>query len=253
MHDLNGKKVLITGASTGIGAATARAFAAAGCSVAIHYNASREAAEAVAADVRKAGVPAHLVQGDVRDSGAARRVVDEGARLLGGLDVLINNAGGLVKRVPIAEIDDAIYDEIVNLNVRSLVMACAAGVPHLRKAKGGAIVNVSSIAARHGGGPGAALYASAKGFVSTFTRGIARELAPEGIRVNAVSPGVITTPFHERYSTPQMLEAMRQTIPMQRLGTAEECAGTFLYLASGQLSGYVTGQIVEVNGGQLMP
>jgi len=153
----------------------------------------------------------------------------------------------------VAEIDDAIFDEIVDLNSRSLVIACAAGVPHLRKAGGGSIVNVTSIAARHGGGPGAALYASAKAFVSTFTRGLARELAPDKIRVNAISPGVITTPFHERYSTPQMLEAMRQTIPMARLGTAEECAGTFVYLASGAMSGYVTGQIIEVNGGQLMP
>jgi len=253
MHDLKGKKVLITGASTGIGAAAARAFAAAGCRLAIHYNASRDAAEAVAADVRKAGVEAHLLQGDVRDSATVRRVVDGAANALGGLDVLINNAGGLVKRVPVAEIDDAIFDEIVDLNTRSLVIACAAAVPHLRKAKGGSIINVTSIAARHGGGPGAALYASSKGFVSTFTRGIARELAPDNIRVNAVSPGVITTPFHERYSTPQMLETMRLTIPMARLGTAEECAGTFVYLASDAMSGYITGQVIEVNGGQLMP
>jgi len=253
MHDLKGKKVLITGASTGIGAAAARAFAAAGCRLAIHYNASRDAAEAVAADVRKAGAEAHLLQGDVRDSATVRRVVEGAASALGGLDVLINNAGGLVKRVPVAEIDDAIFDEIVDLNTRSLVIACAAAVPHLRKAKGGSIINVTSIAARHGGGPGAALYASSKGFVSTFTRGLARELAPDNIRVNAVSPGVITTPFHERYSTPQMLETMRQTIPMARLGTAEECAGTFVYLASDAMSGYITGQVIEVNGGQLMP
>ena len=251
--DLAGKRVLITGASTGIGAAAARAFAAAGSRVVVHYNASRDAAEAVAADIRRGGGEAHLVQGDVKDSATVRRVVADGARALGGLDVLINNAGGLVKRVPVGDIDDAIYDEIVDLNVRSLVMATAAGVPHLRKSGRGSIINVTSIAARHGGGPGAALYASAKGFVSTFTRGIARELAPEGIRVNAVSPGVITTPFHERYSTPQMLETMRGTIPMARLGSAEECAGTFLYLASDALAGYVTGQVVEVNGGQLMP
>ena len=251
--DLVNKRVIVTGASTGIGAAAARAFAAAGCRVAIHYNASREAAEEVATAVRAAGREAHLLQGDLRDSGVVRRVIEDGARALGGLDILVNNAGGLVKRVPVADIDDGIFDEIVDLNVRSLVTACAAGVPHLRKADGGAIINVTSIAARHGGGPGAALYASAKGFVSTFTRGIARELAPDRIRVNAVSPGVITTPFHERYSTPQMLETMRQTIPMARLGSAEECAGTFLYLASEALSGYVTGQVVEVNGGQLMP
>src|SRR5687768_2166967 len=251
--DLQGKRVLVTGASTGIGAAAAAAFAAAGSRVAVHYNASEAEAKKVAAKIALDGGEAHLVRGDVRKSSNARRVVDEAADKLGGLDILVNNAGGLVKRVPVAEIDDAIFDEIVNLNVRSLVSACSAAVPHMRRAKRGNIINVTSIAARVGGGPGAALYASSKAFVSTFTRGLARELAGENIRVNGVSPGVIKTPFHERYSTPQLLETMRGTVPMARLGEADECAGTFLYLASDALSGYVTGQIVEVNGGQLMP
>jgi 3-oxoacyl-[acyl-carrier protein] reductase len=251
--DLEGKRVLVTGASTGIGAAAAQAFATSGSRVVVHYNASRDAAEAVAAKIRGTGGEAHLVKGDVRTGAAARRIVEEAAERLGGLDILVNNAGGLVKRVPVAEIDDAIFEEIMNLNVRSMVAACSAAVPHMRKAKRGNIINVTSIAARHGGGPGAALYASSKGFVSTFTRGLARELAGENIRVNAVSPGVIQTPFHERYSTPQMLESMRATVPMGRLGLADECSGTFIYLASDALSGYVTGQIVEVNGGQLMP
>lgn len=103
------------------------------------------------------------------------------------------------------------------------------------------------------GGTGASLYAGSKGFISTITRGLAKELAKDHIRVNAVAPGVITTPFHERFSTPQMLEGFKATIPMNRLGTAQECAGAFLYLASEQMSGYVTGQIIEVNGGQYMP
>jgi 3-oxoacyl-[acyl-carrier protein] reductase len=251
--DLAGKRVLITGASTGIGAAAAQAFAAVGCRVAVHYNASRDKAEAVAATIRAAGGEAHLVHGDVRSSAVVRGIVEDAAAKLGGLDILVNNAGGLVRRVPVAEIDDAIFDEIVDLNVRSVVAACSAAVPHMRKAGHGNIINVTSIAGRNGGGPGAALYASSKGFVSTFTHGLARELAGDRIRVNAVSPGVITTPFHERYSTPQLLESMRASVPMGRLGTAEECAGTFVYLASDALSGYVTGQIVEVNGGQLMP
>jgi 3-oxoacyl-[acyl-carrier protein] reductase len=251
--DLAGKRVLVTGASTGIGAAAAKAFAHAGCRVAIHYHASRDAAEGVASAIRNDGGTAHLVSGDVRTSAATRRIVDQAAEALGGLDIVVNNAGGLVRRVPVADIDDATFDEIVNLNVRSMVAGCSAAVPHLRKAGGGAIINVTSIAARVGGGPGAALYASAKAFVSTFTRGLARELAGDRIRVNAVSPGVILTPFHERYSTPQMLETFRQSIPMGRLGSAEECAGTFVFLASEALSGYVTGQVIEVNGGQLMP
>lgn len=251
--DLAGKSVLITGASTGIGAAAARAFARAGCRVAIHYNASLNRAEEVAADVRFAGAEAFIVGGDLRSSTKAREVVAATAGHFGSLDILVNNAGGLVQRRPVTEIDDAFFDEVINLNVRSLVAASAAAVPHMRRAGRGSIVNVTSIAARNGGGAGSVMYASAKGFVSTFTRGLAKELVRDGIRVNAVSPGVITTPFHERYSTPAMLEGFRASIPMERLGTADECAGAFLYLASDALSGFVTGQILEVNGGQLMP
>jgi 3-oxoacyl-[acyl-carrier protein] reductase len=251
--DLAGKSVLITGASTGIGAAAARAFARAGCRVAIHYNASLNRAEEVAADVRFAGAEAFLVGGDLRSSTKAREVVNAAAKHFGTLDILVNNAGGLVARVPIAEIDDRFFDEVIDLNVRSLVACCSAAVPHMRRGGGGSIVNVTSVAARTGGGPGSSMYASAKGFVSTFTRGLAKELVKDNIRVNAVSPGVIVTPFHERYSTPAMLEAFKATIPMNRLGTADECAGSFLYLASDALSGFVTGQILEVNGGQVMP
>ena len=251
--DLAGKSVLVTGASTGIGAAAARAFASAGCRVAIHYNASLNRAEEVAADVRFAGAQAFLVGGDLTSSAKARDVVNAAAEHFGGLDILVNNAGGLVARVPIAEVDDEVFDAVIDLNVRSLVTCCSAAVPHMRRAGHGNIVNVTSIAARSGGGNGAALYASAKGFVSTFTHGLAKELVKDHIRVNAVSPGVIVTPFHERYSTPAMLEAFKASIPMNRLGAPEECAGAFLYLASDALSGFVTGQILEVNGGQVMP
>lgn len=251
--DLEGKAVLITGASTGIGAAAARAFAGCGARVAIHYNASEAEAQSVAQDVRAAGAEAALVRGDVTAEADVERVVAETRAAFGRIDVLVNNAGGMLGRIRIEDYTIAHIDRVLALNVTQVALFMRAVVPGMREQKWGNVINVSSIAARNGGGGGAILYAAAKGFVSTATRGWAKEVVGDGIRVNAVSPGVITTPFHERYSTAAQLEAMRATVPMNRLGAADECAGTFLYLASDALSGYVTGQVIEVNGGQYMP
>jgi 3-oxoacyl-[acyl-carrier protein] reductase len=171
----------------------------------------------------------------------------------GRLDGLINNAGSVVGRVPFAESTDEQYEALINLNIRPVVAASRAVIPHFRKEGGGVIINTSSIAARHGGGPGAILYGATKGFVSTFTRGLAKELVSDRIRVNAVAPGVILTPLHERFTSAEQMRAMTATIPMGRPGSAEECVGAYLYLASESLSSYVTGQVLEVNGGQLMP
>ena len=250
--DLAGKVVLITGASTGIGAAAAVAFGHNKARVAIHYNASENPARQVAEEVRAAGGEAFLVQADVTEPEAAARVVSETVGHFGRLDVLVNNAGGLVSRTPIKEYTDEYVAAVLALNVEQVVRFVREGVSHMR-VHGGSVINVSSIAARHGGGPGSVIYAAAKGFISVATRGWAKELVKDGIRVNAVSPGVIMTPFHERYSTPEQLAAMQATIPMDRLGTPEDCIGAFLYLASDRLSGYVTGQVMEVNGGQYMP
>lgn len=250
--DLAGKRVLITGASTGIGASLARAFAAQGATVAAHYNSSKAEAEALAREISDAGGAVHLVQADFSRSDEIRRAVEEAATALGGLDGLINNAGGLLKRVRLEDAADADYDAIMDLNARSVFAASKAAIPHLAK-DGGFIINTTSVAARTGGGPGATFYASAKAFVSNLTRGMAKELVGKRIRVNAVAPGVITTPFHERYSTPEMLDAMLKTIPQGRLGVADDCVGAYLFLASEMLSGYVIGQVIEVNGGQLMP
>ena len=252
--DLKGKAVLITGGSTGIGAAAARAFGQNGAKVALNFNANAEEAGKVAADIERAGGKAVLVRGDVTKSGVAAQVVAETVKAFGRLDVLINNAGALIKRTPVADYTDDYVDAVLELNVKQVVRFMReAAVQMRRQGGGGAIVNVSSIAARHGGGPGSVIYAAAKGFVATATRGWAKELVRDRIRVNAVSPGVIMTPFHERYSTAEQLAAMQTTIPMDRLGTPDECVGAFLYLASEALSGYVTGQIIEVNGGQYMP
>ena len=251
--DLKNKVVLITGASTGIGAAAARAFAEQGSKVAVHYNASKEAAEKVAREVKSAGGEALLVGGDVTKSANVKRIVADTLAGFGRIDVLVNNAGGLVQRTKIEDYSEDFLHQVLDLNVIQVAMFMHEVVPAMRKQGRGNIINVSSIAARHGGGGGAIVYAGAKGFISTATKGWAKELVGDKIRVNAVSPGVITTPFHERYSTAEQLKAMQATIPMNRLGTAEETAGTFIYLASDAMSGYVTGQVIEVNGGQYMP
>lgn len=245
---LDGKLVLVTGASSGIGAAVARGFHEAGARVAIHFHANEAGARATAAAIDAAA----CLQGDFTRRDDVARVVQDAIAALGGLDVLVNNAGHMLGRIPLERIDDHAYDHVVELNATSVVVACRAALPALAD-RGGCIVNTGSISARTGGSAGSGLYSAAKAFVTTLTRSLATELAPRGIRVNAVAPGTIATPFHERYSTPDKLEATRRRIPLQRLGTPEDCVGAFLFLASPTLAGYVTGQVVEVNGGQLMP
>ena len=251
--DLEGKAILITGASTGIGAAAARAFAAEGCKVVVHYNASRDSAQTLVAGIKAAGGKAALVAGDVMVEADVKRIVGDAAAAFGRIDVLINNAGGMLGRVKIEDFTLDQINRVLALNCTQVALFMREVVPLMRRQKSGNVINVSSIAARHGGGGGAILYAGAKGFVSTVTHGWAKELVGDGIRVNALSPGVITTPFHDRYSTADQLKAMQATVPMNRLGSPDECAGTLLYLASDALSGYVTGQVIEVNGGQYMP
>jgi 3-oxoacyl-[acyl-carrier protein] reductase len=251
MDDLKHKAVLITGASTGIGAGCARAFGALGAKVAVHYNNSKDAALEVAREVEQAGGEAFVVQGDLQHTKDCERVVQAAAQRFGRIDILINNAGSMVRRAPMLEITDELFDEVLHLNARSMIMCTRYAVPFMTE--GGSIINLTSVAARHGGSPGASLYAASKGFISTATKGLAKELVGKRIRVNAVSPGVVVTPFHEKYTSPEQLEIMRKTIPMGRLGTVDECIGAFLYFASERLSGYVTGQIIEVNGGQFMP
>ncbi|MEO8740318.1 MAG: SDR family oxidoreductase [Casimicrobiaceae bacterium] len=250
--DLKGKVVFITGASTGIGAAAALAFARVGSKLVIHYNSSRDAAESVATAVRAAGAEAKLVAGDVMQSANVKRISTEALAAFGRIDVLINNAGGMIGRTKIEDYTEEYLGKVLALNVTQVAMFMHEVIPVMRKQGGGNVINVSSIAARHGGGGGAIIYAGAKGFISTATHGWAKEVVADKIRVNAISPGVITTPFHERYSSAEQLKAMQATVPMNRLGAPDECAGTLLYLASDAMSGYVTGQVIEVNGGQYM-
>ena len=250
--DLADKVFLITGASTGIGAAVALALGKQGARVGVHYNASDAAAREIVSAIGADGGDALLVGGDVTKQDDIERIVAETAEHFGKIDGLINNAGGMLGRIPFMESDEEHDRAVVDLNSHSVLQVTRAALPWLARTKG-TVINTTSIAARNGGGPGAILYAASKGFVSTITRGLAKEFVGDGIRVNAVAPGVILTPFHERYSNEEQMAGMVSTIPMGRAGTSEECVGAYLYLASPMLSGYVTGQIIEVNGGQLMP
>lgn len=251
--DLAGKAVLVTGASTGIGAAVARGFAAQGARVAVHYNSSPAEARQVVAKIEAAGGHAIALQADVRAIEACQALVAEAHQRLGGLDVLVNNAGGVVKRMPLHDIDDALYTDIVNLNARSVFACSRSAVPLMQAQGGGAIISTTSLAARNGGGSQSTLYAASKAFVSNFTRGLAKEVARYGIRVNAVAPGVIGKPDRLKTMPAHQLDAAVKLTPMRRIGTVDECVGAFLFLASSEMAGFITGQVLEVNGGLQMP
>jgi 3-oxoacyl-[acyl-carrier protein] reductase len=251
IDDLKNKAVLITGASSGIGAELARAFGAQGARLALHFNSHEDAARALAAEIGKGGHDPALIRGDLSKRGEAKRVVHEAAEKLGGLDILSNNAGGLGERRPIADVDDALFDFVYDLNVRSVIAATQAAIPYFEKRGGGNVINVGSIAGIDGGGAGASVYSTAKAAVHNITRHLARDLAKKSIRVNTVAPGAIATPFHAR-TPPERLEAMKNAAPLGRIGEARDCTGAFLFLASNELSGYITGTIIHVNGGMYM-
>lgn len=252
LDDLAGKRALITGSSTGIGAALALELGKLGVAVAVHGHSNAEAARQVADQITGAGGKAVVVLGDVSKSAETARVVSEAVEGLGGLDILVNNAGGILERVTNAGFSDEMFNRVYDLNVRSVLSTTKAAYPHLKTAGGGSIINTGSVAGRFGGFTGSTIYASAKAAIHSITRNAAREFAPDKIRVNVVAPGFIITPFHDR--TPESVrETARAQIPMNRLGAAEDCVGAYVFLASNAMSGYITGQIIDVNGGQLMP
>jgi 3-oxoacyl-[acyl-carrier protein] reductase len=241
-----GKIILITGASTGIGAETAVELAKDN-TIVIHYNASEKPAKETAKKVEEKGGKAALVQADLRTEAGCRKVVDFVSKNYGKLDVLVNNAGGLIQRMKVGEIQWDKMAEIFALNSYSAIMMTSLCVPLLEKGENPCVINLSSIAIRHGA-PTATVYAASKGAVDVFTRGAAKELAPK-IRVNAVAPGVIETPFHEKVSNPQMLQSWRENTPLKKNGQAYHIASAIKFLIEND---FITGETIDVNGGLYM-
>ncbi len=249
--DLTGKVALVTGASSGIGAAAAALMGDLGARVVIGFHQNQAGADRVHACITGRGGTSTPIRADVRRSDEIRNLVARATDAFGPIDILVNNAGSLVARQRIADITEQRWDEILGLNLTSAMLCAQAVAPSMMARRQGAIVNVVSIAGRNGGGIGAGAYASAKGGLIALTKSLARELAPHGVRVNAISPGVIDTPFHETFSTPEMMKGFVAAIPLGRVGTSAECASTIAFLASDAAS-YIVGETIEVNGGQLM-
>lgn len=236
------KTVVLTGAGNGIGLSALSAFVASGANVIAHLGRDEKYKQSVPDNVKS-------FIGDftnIDEQLAFTNFVKENTNCI---DVLANIAGTMFGRFPADELTEQQYNDVVELNQSSVVRITKELIPLIKNSNNGAIVNTVSISAAAGGSPGSSIYSASKGFVSTYTKALARELAPGNIRVNAVSPGVIHTDFHERYSSAEKLENTRQQIPLQRLGTADDCAPTYLFLSAAELSGYITGQIVEINGG----
>ena len=250
-QNLNGRVALVTGASTGIGRWAAIALAECGAAVAINYHKNQNGAEETEGAIKKLGGRSIIVQADVTNTASINKMVQTTRGQLGPIDILVNNAGDLIQRSSLVDFTEELYDRVMDLNFKSVLFCSQAVMREMMDRKRGTIINVGSIAGHHGGGPGAVVYASAKAAVMCLTKGLAKELAPYGVRVNGIAPGVIDTPFHEHMSTAELLRQFTSVIPLGRLGTAEECGRVIAFLAS-DAAGYIHGEMIEINGGQLM-
>jgi 3-oxoacyl-[acyl-carrier protein] reductase len=245
------KTVLVTGASSGIGRATAIEFAKAGAKVIVHYNESKQAAEEVVKKIKEEGGEATAIQADVSQKDQVRNLVEETLKAYENIHVLVNNAGSLIQRENLETMDESLWDRVMDVNLKSIFLVSQAVIPIMKSQKYGKIINLTSIAARMGGGVGAGHYSAAKGAILTLTKNMAKELAPYNIHVNAISPGIIDTRFHERFTSRELFNKFKEQVVLKRAGTAEECAYPILFLAS-NYANYILGETIEVNGGQLM-
>ena len=249
--DLTGKVAIVTGAASGIGRATALALAECGAAVTINYRHNESGAELLRKQIVSNGGRAITVQADVTIAADIDALVKRTTEEFGPVDILVNNAGSLIERLRILDLTEQRWDEVMDLNLKSAFLCSKAVAASMMERKTGAIINLSSIAGRNGGALGSIHYSTAKGGLITFTKGLAKELAPYGVRVNAVSPGVIDTPYHEQFSSPEMMKSYVNVIPLGRVGRPDEVAKVIAFLASDAAS-YLAGETIEINGGMFM-
>lgn len=249
---LEGKVAIVTGSVQGIGRASAEFLAKGGASVVINNNTNEEELEKTAKEIASGNGNVKAVLADVTIKEDGRKLIDAALELGGSIDILVNNAGGLVKRVPVAEFDEAHFNTVININLKTAFLMSHLVMPYMKEKKSGKIINLSSQAAHDGGGDGSAPYSASKGGIWTLTKSLAKELGAFGITVNCVAPGFIAnTVFHNTFTAHERGEKIIQSTPLKRAGCAEDVAKVVLFLAS-ELSDFMTGQTLEVNGGLYM-
>lgn len=247
MKKLENKVAIVTGGARDLGRAVSVKMAEAGAKVVINYFDNEQDAIDTQAIIAQMGGESIIVQGDMTKAADVKRIVEEAVKAFGNeIHVLVNVVGGIVGRKKITEQDEDWYNFLMDVNMKSCWLCTREVVPFMPK--GSSIVNFSSLAARDGGGPGASMYATAKGAVAVFTRSMAKELGPDGIRVNAVAPGTIATSFHDRFNTPENRERMKGIYPLRREGDPGDVADLVLFLACDD-SDYITGTNIDINGG----
>jgi 3-oxoacyl-[acyl-carrier protein] reductase len=246
---LAGKNVLITAGAQGIGESITRHFIDGGANVAIHYFSSSDTANQLMNYAISKGQKSVIINGDLTKENEANDLVDKTIEAFGGLDILINNAGSLVARKMLNEMETDFWYKVMDINLTSMMFVTKAASPFLSKNENSSIVNLASLAGRKGGHPGSLAYATSKGAILTYTRALSTELGPKGTRVNAVAPGLILgTSFHNTHTTKESADETTAGIPIQRAGNAADVARAVLYLAS-EYDGFITGATLDINGG----